>query len=118
MYILFLQEPFGLAYETQLSKLSEMNAMMSQIIVPNAKGLEPFQTGILITNKALVMLYQYVKEKYKMSYVCTNRLNQDILENFFGAMRSRGGLYDHPTPKEFIYRMRKYILGIFRKYNF
>lgn len=66
-----------------------------------------------MSNNALQMLYEYVQVKYDFSFILTNRLNQDIIEHFFGALRSKGGLYDHPSPKEFIYRLRKYILGMF-----
>ena len=65
-----------------------------------------------MTNTALEMLSKYV-EKYDMTYVITNRLNQDVLEHFFGAMRSKGALNDHPSPQDFKYRLRKYILGMF-----
>ena len=61
---------------------------------------------------ALELLFKYV-EKYDMTYVITNRLNQDVLEHFFGAMRSKGGLNDHLSPQDFKYRLRKYILGMF-----
>lgn len=84
---------------------------MSQLLLPDSTGLGHFQRGILMSNKALEFLYHYVNERYGWSYIVTNRLNQDILENFFGAIRSKGGLNDHPTPKEFKYRLRKYIMG-------
>lgn len=45
------------------------------------------------------------------SDILTYRLNQDVLDNFFGVIRSKGGLHDHPTPLEFKYRLRSYILG-------
>lgn len=84
---------------------------MSIPIIPGKRSIEQFQKGILISNKSLDMLHEYVK-KYDMSYILTSRLNQDILENFFGAIRSKGGLNDHPTPKDVKYRLRKYILGM------
>lgn len=34
-----------------------------------------------------------------------------MLENFFGVIRSKGGLHDHPDQLEFKYRLRSYILG-------
>ena len=61
--------------------------------------MEHFQKGVVMTNNALIMLHEYVK-KYGMRYVVTSRLNQDILEHFFGAIRSKGGLNDHPSPIE------------------
>lgn len=88
-----------------------MNEIMSIPIIPGKRSIEQFQKGILISNKSLDMLHEYVK-KYDMSYILTSRLNQDILENFFGAIRSKGGLNDHPTPKDVKYRLRKYILGM------
>lgn len=66
-----------------------------------------------MSNKALIMLYDYMREMYGMKYILTCRLNQDIVENLFGTMRSKGGLDDRPTPKQFKYRLRKYILGKF-----
>lgn len=56
-------------------------------------------------------LYQYLKSIYGISYILTYRLNQDVLENFFGLIRSKGGLHDHPDQEEFRFRLRSYILG-------
>lgn len=56
------------------------------------------------------MLYDALKAEYNVQYLITYRLNQDVLENFFGVIRSKGGLYDHPDRLEFQYRMRSYIL--------
>lgn len=30
---------------------------------------------------------------------------------FFGIIRAKGGLYDHPDQLEFMYRLRSYVLG-------
>lgn len=98
-----------------------MNSLMSKPLIPNKKSLEYFQKGILMSNNALIMLYDYLKGKYGMKYILTYRLNQDILEHLFGALRSKGGLDDHPTPKQFKFRLRKYILGllpVFYKFYF
>lgn len=99
-----------MALEKQREILREMTEVMSTPIVPGKKSLLFFQTGILVNNKALDMLLEYVA-KFEMKYIVTSRLNQDILEHFFGAIRSKGGLNDHPTPKEFKYRLRKYVMG-------
>lgn len=56
------------------------------------------------------MLQEYVL-KFKMENVCTSRLNQDVVERLsIGAIRSKSGLNDHSSPKDFKYRIRKYIL--------
>lgn len=57
------------------------------------------------------MLYVELKNRYNIEYILTYRLNQDVLENFFGMIRSKGGLHDHPDRQEFKYRLRSYILG-------
>lgn len=49
--------------------------------------------------------------RYNLKYILTYRLNQDVLENFFGVIRAKGGLHDHPDQLEFKYRLRSYILG-------
>ena len=33
--------------------------------------------------------------------LCTNRLNQDCVENMFSIVRGKGGHRDNPDPKEF-----------------
>lgn len=57
------------------------------------------------------MLHVELKNRYNIDYILTYRLNQDVLENFFGVIRSKGGLHDHPDHQEFKYRLRSYILG-------
>ncbi|XP_046811334.1 uncharacterized protein LOC124420920 [Lucilia cuprina] len=104
------KQPYGLALDSQNEVLTEMNQIMSIPIIPGRKCLEPFQKGILMTNNALIMLHEYVK-KYDMKYIVTSRLNQDVLEHFFGAIRSKGGLNDHSSPRDFKFRLRKYILA-------
>lgn len=64
-----------------------------------------------MTNTSLKQLFDDQKTRYDVKYILTYRLNQDVLENFFGAIRSKGGLHDHPNSLEFKYRLRSYILG-------
>jgi len=68
--------------------LNEMTDAMIKIKVINHTRNVPFQKGIIVTNKSLQNLLVYLKEKYSnneftMKYILTNRLNQDVLENFF-----------------------------------
>ena len=79
--------------------------------VRNKASLLPFQNGILVSTNALSLLYEELKNTYGISYLLTYRLNQDVLELFFGIMRSMGGLHDHPTPLEFKYRIRNFLLS-------
>jgi hypothetical protein len=52
-----------------------------------------------------------MKSKLDIKYICTHRLNQDSLENFFFQIRSRGGPDEHPSPLAAIYRIRMIMLG-------
>lgn len=73
----------------------------------------PFQRGIIQNNNALPLLLKYVEDNYNMQFILTTKLNQDCLENFFSAIRAKGGLHDHPSPLEFKYRFRSYLLDIY-----
>lgn len=64
-----------------------------------------------MTNKSIQSLFQELKSEFSCEYILTHRLNQDVLENFFGAIRAKGGLHDHPDALEFRYRLRSYLLG-------
>lgn len=64
-----------------------------------------------MTNSSLRLLFEDLKKRFSTKYILTYRLNQDVLEIFFGAIRSKGGLHDHPDTLEFKYRLRSYILG-------
>lgn len=109
-----LRKAYGLALEEQNSVLREMSEIVKAIF-PFRKGktLLPFQRGILQNNNALPLLLDYLGNTYGMSYIMTAKLNQDCLENFFSAIRAKGGLHDHPSPLEFKYRFRSYLLGIY-----
>lgn len=109
---IFTKKAYGLEYEKQKEVLNNVTQTIKNLRVINRKNLLPFQKAIINDNVALDLLFQYLKTLYNTSYIITNRLNQDILENFFGIIRSKGGLNDHPTAIEFKYRLRSFILGI------
>jgi hypothetical protein len=77
----------------------------------NQKTLQPFQIGILSSIRALQQLYCDLRNRLRIRYIITRRLNQDCLENLFSQLRSKEGAYDHPTPIAVIYRLRMLILG-------
>ncbi|KAG5884252.1 hypothetical protein JTB14_011741 [Gonioctena quinquepunctata] len=52
-----------------------------------------------------------MQEKFQISFILTSKLNQDALESLIGILRTRGGLDDHPTPIDLIYRLRMVLLG-------
>ncbi|XP_039968287.1 uncharacterized protein LOC120780084 [Bactrocera tryoni] len=102
---------YCLALNKQNNILEQMTQMVSSMRVIGKNGLLPFQKDILQSNNALKLLLDDLRQQYKINYVLNYRLNQDVLENLFGVIRSKGGLHDHPDRQEFKYRLRSYILG-------
>jgi hypothetical protein len=56
-------------------------------------------------------MYDYLQQKYSCDYILTFRLNQDVLEKHFAYIRGMGGSNDHPSPLDFQYRLKWFILG-------
>lgn len=91
--------------------LNNMSELMRNLRVGGHSSMLMFQKGIIINNQSLPELFLFLKKEYNIEYILTRRLNQDDLERFFGYIRYRGGLYDHPSSLEFKYRLRLSILG-------
>jgi hypothetical protein len=70
--------------------------------------LQTFQKDILLSIK---LQYEDLKQKYNIDYILIHSLNQDSLVSFFSTIRSRGGLHDHPTPLNAMYRIRIVVFG-------
>lgn len=105
------QNAYRVSINEQNAILENMTSFIQDMRVGSNKALLPFQKDILICNKSLPDMLQYLSEKYKSEYIITKRINQDVLENFFVKIRGMGGTNIHPTPMEFKQRSRKYILG-------
>lgn len=71
----------------------------------------PFIKGIIISSLSLMNLFSDLEIIYDMKYIITRRLNQDVVENFFGIIRQMGGANDHPSSVVFKQRLKKYIIG-------
>ncbi|KAJ8886453.1 hypothetical protein PR048_012664, partial [Dryococelus australis] len=84
---------------------------MCLIQVMGHRNEMPFHSGICVTNNSVRNLFSYLKEKYGITYLLTDKLSQDVLENIFSYIRSMGCANDLPTLIDFKYRMRWYILG-------
>lgn len=79
---------YGINLVRQNEVLNKMSDLMTKLRVGSRKSLLPFQKGIILTNKSLKQFLPYLQEKYnsdtfQFSYILTNRLCQDVLENFF-----------------------------------
>lgn len=70
-----------------------------------------FQKAILMSIFSLRGLFDDMKARFGIKYIMTAKLNQDALENLFSIVRTRGGGNDHPSPMQFLRRLRVIILG-------
>ena len=64
-----------------------------------------FILGILTSIFNLKALFEDLQEE-GFSYILTNRLSQDGLENFFSVVRAMGGANSNPSAAEFACRFR------------
>lgn len=107
---------YGINLNEQSKTINEMTQFIEEMRVGQKSSLLPFQKGILLSNKSLTEMSSYIQKQYlsetfKIEYIITRRLNQDILENLFSYLRMMGGGNDHPMPIELKNRLKWYILG-------
>ena len=57
--------------------------------------------GWLVNIKTITELYDYVVTSGEMTFMCTFRLSQDPLENFFSSIRMSCGFNNNPTTIQF-----------------
>lgn len=113
-----LKNPYGKGnfLEKQDKILDKMIAVMQNLRVIGKTELMPWQKAVIFSCRSLKAFLPYLKEKYtsqtfNVQYIITNRLNQDVIENLFAALRAMGATYDKPGPLNYRYRLRKYIIG-------
>ena len=107
--------PYKSAYGTHLELqdkcLDDMYTLMKTMRCTGKASLQVFQKAVMLSIQSLKDLRLEMEINYQKPYILTHRLNQDLLENFFSQIRTRGGLHDHPTPLQCMYRVRMIILG-------
>jgi len=87
---------FGINIEQQQQALENMCETVLKMRSRKHKSLLPFQKGILIGSRALIGLFNDLKEKCNFQSIRTSGLNQDACENFFSRLRALGIADDHP----------------------
>lgn len=107
---------YGVDLQKQNDVLNTMTTYMQLITVGNHKTLLPFQKAIILNNSSLQQLLPYLKNIYnsddfEIQYLLTNRINQDVIENFFSYIRGMGAGHDKPSALEFRHRLKWFILG-------
>lgn len=101
---------YGTHLEMQERHLNKMIEIVSSMRAHGKNALQIFQKGMIMSIKSLKSLFEDMKSKFNAQYICTHKLNQDCLENFFFQLRSRGP-NEHPSPLTAIKRIRMIILG-------
>jgi Transposase protein len=102
---------FGTHFLMQEEQLDKMFEMVKTIRAIGKNTLQIFQKGILMSINSLKHLFTDLKSDFPhFKYICTHKLNQDCLEDFFFQIRSRGP-DEHPTPIMALKRIRLIIIG-------
>lgn len=65
-----------------------------------------FLFGFQVTITSIMQLFEDLKSEGS-TFLFTRRLNQDVLENFFGQIRTKNGLATEPTSRQFMSAFQK-----------
>lgn len=96
---------FGIDKDRQTGILHRMiDVMLTMRVKHQDSRLYQFQKGVLSSCRSLLGLFDMLKHMFNISYIETQRLNQDYLENFLGCIRQMSGPHDHPDALNFKYR--------------
>lgn len=106
----FSSKPYQVDTLEEAAKMFEnIKAIDKTKGVNTTKRIKTFK-NILITIRSILMLSQDLESK-GIKFLFTRRLNQDPLENFFGAVRQQGGNCKNPTPIQFMRAFSKLFLS-------
>lgn len=103
----FFKRPFSDAtFQEMINFLNEMYSYICNLKLGNIPVVQSSRKtgflGFLICIQSLKELYElYVRERKQLKYILTNKISQDHLELFFGAIRSKGGYNNNPTARQF-----------------
>ncbi len=106
-----MRSGFRVYHHQQVAVMEEMHSAIDGLIVIGKKSHMIWQTGILTSTKALLLLYDHLKQEHGLEYILTRRINQDPLEHSFSVLRAMGGLHTNPGALNFQRRLRRLILG-------
>lgn len=84
-----------------LEFLSSCLDLFSKLKFVNSKGTIPYVEGWKLSISALMALWNECHCNWNISFLLTNRINQDCLENLFAIIRQSGICRDNPTPDQF-----------------
>lgn len=102
--------PYGFFPDEQNEFLNKVYSTILKMRCNGKQNLQLFRKALLMhINGSKLLLQILIENNFK--YLLTSKVNQDALENLFSQLRSRGGLNDHPSPLNALYRFRMIILG-------
>ena len=73
----------------------------------------PCLKGWKMAVRALLQLWDHLRTDCGITFLLTNRLNQDCLENLFSTIRGKGGHGDNPSAKQFRIRLSQTMVDSF-----
>ena len=85
--------------EEHMETLQESDAWLQRWTVGDGASIDSIR-GLRQTIKGVKKVWDLCQAA-GCSFLCTRRLNQDALENFFSVVRQRGGGMDNPDPIHF-----------------
>ncbi|KAH6947068.1 hypothetical protein HPB50_016987 [Hyalomma asiaticum] len=89
--------------ESSLKWLNEWEQMVVDGKILNTSFLtQSTAEGFRVTIMSALGLSNYLLNECGFRYVLTGKMNQDVLERFFGIIRQAGGQNDHPTMPTFL----------------
>lgn len=86
--------------------LEEMKSYVRNVYVP---GNIHWKSGLVQTINGILNLLDEALETLNINFLFTSRFNQDIIENLFGLIRSKGGNNTHPSVYEINFIIAKII---------
>lgn len=103
----FLQE--SIAYIKTLSVINDKGKLVPILNSRNKTGF----LGMVTSITSLIQFYnEYVEDKKQLQSVPTYSLQQDMLEMFFGRIRSKNGFNNNPNVMQFKGAFRKLLCNI------
>ncbi|KAH8025845.1 hypothetical protein HPB51_012877 [Rhipicephalus microplus] len=89
--------------ESSLKWLNEWEQMVVDGKIPNTSFLtQSTANGFRVTIMSAFGLSNYLLNECGFTYVLTGKMNQDVLERFFGIIRQAGDQNEHPTMPTFL----------------
>ncbi|KAJ8913733.1 hypothetical protein NQ315_007450 [Exocentrus adspersus] len=104
------QQPYD-GNDDQVEKLSGVIDFFRHVRCIGKDDLQAFQKDIVLSCTSLQSLYADLKQRYDIKFLLTYKLSRDALEVLFSQIGTGGGSDDHPTPLNFLYRLKMIVSG-------